>query len=90
MVDEIPGKEDDRRSTGSEWRSSSTASRITRSCCSTRKGRVLSWNDGATLLFGYHAAEVIGQPFSRFFIPEDVETGPVRGGESARPPRAAR
>jgi PAS domain S-box-containing protein len=39
------------------------------------EGRVLNWNDGATLLFGYHAADVIGQPFSRFFIPEDRESG---------------
>ena len=38
-------------------------------------GCVLSWNDGATLLFGYHAAEVIGQSFLRFFIPEDVAAG---------------
>jgi len=38
-------------------------------------GCVLSWNDGATLLFGYHAAEVIGQSFSRFFTPEEVEAG---------------
>jgi PAS domain S-box-containing protein len=39
------------------------------------EGRVLSWNDGATLLFGYQAAEVIGQPFARFFIPEEREAG---------------
>ncbi len=39
------------------------------------QGRVLSWNDGATILFGYHAGEVIGQPFSRFSIAEDVEAG---------------
>jgi PAS domain S-box-containing protein len=39
------------------------------------QGHVLSWNDAATLLFGYHAAEVIGQPFARFFIPEDREAG---------------
>jgi PAS domain S-box-containing protein len=39
------------------------------------QGRVLSWNDGATLLFGYHAAEVIGQPFSRFSTPEDAQAG---------------
>ncbi len=38
-------------------------------------GRVLSWNDGANLLFGYHAAEVIGQPFSRFSSPEDIQSG---------------
>ncbi len=39
------------------------------------EGRVLSWNDGATCLFGYQAPEVIGQPFSRFFVPEDVGFG---------------
>ena len=39
------------------------------------EGRVLSWNDGATCLFGYHAPEVIGQSFSRFFVPEDVGFG---------------
>jgi PAS domain S-box-containing protein len=39
------------------------------------EGRVLSWNDGATLLFGYHASEVIGQSFSRFFIPEEIGAG---------------
>jgi PAS domain S-box-containing protein len=38
-------------------------------------GRVLSWNDGANRLFGYHAAEVIGQPFSRFSTPEDIQAG---------------
>ncbi len=39
------------------------------------QGNVLNWNDGAALLFGYQAAEVIGQPFSRFFISEDCEAG---------------
>jgi PAS domain S-box-containing protein len=39
------------------------------------EGRILSWNDGATLLFGYHASEVIGQPFSRFFIAADIDAG---------------
>jgi PAS domain S-box-containing protein len=38
-------------------------------------GRVLSWNDGATSLFGYHASEVISQPFARFFVPEDIGAG---------------
>jgi PAS domain S-box-containing protein len=39
------------------------------------QGRVLSWNDGASNLFGYHSAEVIGQPLSRFSIPEDIQAG---------------
>ncbi len=39
------------------------------------EGRVLSWNDGATVLYGYPAAEVIGQSFARFFVPEEVEVG---------------
>jgi PAS domain S-box-containing protein len=39
------------------------------------QGGVLSWNDGAALLFGYQPAEVIGQEFSRFSIPEDIRAG---------------
>lgn len=39
------------------------------------EGRVLSWNDGATLLFGYNAAEVIGQRLSRFATPDDEQAG---------------
>jgi len=34
-------------------------------------GRVASWNPGAERLKGYTAAEIIGQPFARFFTPED-------------------
>ena len=34
-------------------------------------GRVASWNSGATRLKGYSAEEIIGQPFAKFFIPED-------------------
>jgi len=34
-------------------------------------GRVASWNSGAERLKGYTAEEIIGQPFSRFFTPED-------------------
>jgi PAS domain S-box-containing protein len=34
-------------------------------------GRVLTWNAGAARLKGYTANEIIGQPFSKFFTPED-------------------
>jgi len=36
------------------------------------EGRVTSWNSGAERLKGYSAAEIIGQPFARFFTPEDL------------------
>ncbi|MBV9219250.1 MAG: PAS domain S-box protein [Methylobacteriaceae bacterium] len=36
-------------------------------------GEVLSWNSGARRLKGYEAEEIIGQPFSRFFLPEDQQ-----------------
>jgi PAS domain S-box-containing protein len=35
------------------------------------EGRVASWNTGAARLKGYRAEEIIGQPFARFFTPED-------------------
>jgi PAS domain S-box-containing protein len=38
-------------------------------------GRVVSWNAGAERIKGYRADEVIGQSFSRFFLPEDIERG---------------
>jgi PAS domain S-box-containing protein len=34
-------------------------------------GRVASWNSGAARLKGYRAEEIIGQPFAKFFTPED-------------------
>ena len=37
-------------------------------------GRVLSWNAGAERIKGYTPAEIIGQHFSKFYTPEDVET----------------
>jgi len=40
-----------------------------------RLGRVLSWNKGAQRILGYTAAEVLGQPFSRFFTPEENAAG---------------
>jgi PAS domain S-box-containing protein len=38
-------------------------------------GRVMSWNAGAERLKGYSEAEIIGQPFARFFTPEDQKRG---------------
>jgi len=36
------------------------------------QGRVSSWNSGAERLKGFTAAEIIGQHFSRFYLPEDL------------------
>ena len=38
-------------------------------------GIVMSWNEGAQQLKGYRREEIIGQHFSRFFTPEDVDRG---------------
>jgi PAS domain S-box-containing protein len=38
-------------------------------------GRVLTWNRGAELNKGYTPSEVLGQHYSLFFVPEDVESG---------------
>jgi PAS domain S-box-containing protein len=38
-------------------------------------GRILSWNAGAERIKGYPASEIIGQSFSRFFPPHDIERG---------------
>ena len=38
-------------------------------------GRVTSWNTGAQRITGYHADEVIGTSFERFFIPEQRAAG---------------
>jgi PAS domain S-box-containing protein len=35
-------------------------------------GRVASWNAGAERLKGHQAEEIIGQPFSRFYTPDDI------------------
>ena len=48
-------------------------------------GRVASWNAGAERIKGYTADEIIGQHFSRFYLPEDIERGkPRRELEIAR------
>jgi len=39
------------------------------------QGRVTSWNSGAEHISGYSPGEIIGQHFSRFYPPEDVEAG---------------
>jgi PAS domain S-box-containing protein len=38
-------------------------------------GNVSSWNTGATRLKGYSADEIIGQHFSKFYTPMDIESG---------------
>ena len=38
-------------------------------------GRVASWNSGAVRLKGYSAEEIIGQSFTRFYTPEDLQAG---------------
>jgi PAS domain S-box-containing protein len=48
-------------------------------------GVVTSWNPGAQRFKGYTENEIIGQHFSRFYTPEDQETGlPSRALETAR------
>ena len=46
-------------------------------------GRILSWNSGAQRLKGYTPQEIIGQHFSRFFTPEDIEQGLPRAALEA-------
>jgi len=36
-------------------------------------GRVVSWNDGAARITGYHAEEIVGRSFSEFYTPEEVQ-----------------
>jgi PAS domain S-box-containing protein len=38
-------------------------------------GNVASWNQGAERIKGYAAAEIIGQHFSKFYVPESIERG---------------
>jgi PAS domain S-box-containing protein len=38
-------------------------------------GRVATWNAGAARIKGYHASEIIGQHFSRFYPVDDVRAG---------------
>ncbi|HEY0420604.1 MAG TPA: PAS domain S-box protein [Acetobacteraceae bacterium] len=48
-------------------------------------GHVSNWNTGAERIKGYAASEIVGQHFSRFYAPEDIEAGvPRRALETAR------
>jgi PAS domain S-box-containing protein len=38
-------------------------------------GKVISWNAGAERIKGYAPGEIIGDHFSRFYLPEEVEAG---------------
>jgi two-component system, LuxR family, sensor kinase FixL len=58
-------------------------------------GVILSWNNGAERLFGYAAAEVIGQPITLIFPPDRVEEEStlldrIRRGESVEHHETAR
>jgi PAS domain S-box-containing protein len=51
----------------------------------TPEGRVATWNSGAARIKNYADTEIIGSHFSRFYTPEDVETGlPMRALATAR------
>ncbi len=39
------------------------------------QGRIVSWNPGAERITGYRETEIVGQHFSRFYPPEDLEQG---------------
>ena len=39
------------------------------------EGRVVSWNTGAQRIKGYRAEEILGQHFSRFYPPAEIERG---------------
>ncbi len=49
------------------------------------EGRIVSWNEGARLLFGYEKEEIIGQSGEVLFVPEDRHNGvPQQEMETAR------
>jgi len=39
------------------------------------EGRVNTWNEGGRLTYGYSAKEAIGQHYSKFFPPEQIQAG---------------
>ncbi len=53
-------------------------------CLLDPDGRVASWNAGAERIKGYHASEIIGEHFSRFYTSEDRKSNaPRRALETA-------
>ncbi|MBS1989570.1 MAG: response regulator [Cyanobacteria bacterium SZAS LIN-3] len=38
-------------------------------------GHIISWNEGAQRIKGYEPQEIIGQHFSRFYLPEEIAAG---------------
>jgi PAS domain S-box-containing protein len=49
------------------------------------EGHVTNWNVGAARIKGYSQEEILGQHFSRFYTPEDIDDGtPRRALERAR------
>ena len=49
------------------------------------EGRVTNWNAGAQRIKGYSPEEIVGEHFSRFYTPEDLDGGvPHRALETAR------
>jgi PAS domain S-box-containing protein len=39
------------------------------------EGHVLTWNEGARAIKGYSMEEIVGQHFSKFYLPEAVQSG---------------
>src|SRR5215217_1223569 len=42
------------------------------------EGIVKTWNPGADMMKGYRAEEILGESFSRFYLPSDIEAGKPR------------
>jgi PAS domain S-box-containing protein len=42
------------------------------------EGIVKTWNPGAEMMKGYRAEEILGESFSRFYLPSDIEAGKPR------------
>ena len=52
-------------------------------------GRIASWNKGAEQILGYTEAEILGQPFARFFPPEAASESEAELQKAAADGRAA-
>ncbi|MFL6726488.1 MAG: PAS domain S-box protein [Sphingomicrobium sp.] len=49
------------------------------------EGRVTNWNAGAQRIKGYSPKDIVGEHFSRFYTPEDLDAGvPAKALETAR------